>query len=257
MKNLGFVFAIVAFVGWAWGEPVRIDDVSIPFLYESGVSPEERFMDDELFAGLLSETFKRSRDEFERHDLMQKIKPVVDKRMAEAAAAKEVKLVVGSRLGDYDFEEEAFTTGLRATSFMEYELGFAVMFENGGELAFLPVTKESARSLGGELQRDRGVTITLVGEIAGREHRKLNGIYKRVLYVSVNRMEVVLRSGREVGLKEVQGKGGVLTCAELKAECGPIHEACIEKCQGVEDVVERLFCAGECRDSRGRCEDRC
>ena len=134
----------------------------------------------------------------------------------------------------------------------------------GADLAVVPVVKESARGLARDLQSGRGVSIVLIGEIVGQEHWKLNHIYKRVLYVKVRKMDVALRSGKEVGSLELNwavggeiGDGGVRTCEQIKVECQSAHAVCKEQCGGIEDVVEKVFCHGRCRETWRDCEDQC
>ena len=253
------VVLVMMFVGAvsAWAEPTRIDSLSVVFLYESRADPGERLLEDEGLASLISEKFKTTYDEFERHEMMKELKPIIDGRLAEAAASDEVFLVVRSQLGNYDFEELGFPTGLRPNTFIEYEMSYAVMFENGAELVMLPVEVEAAREVAGKLGRDRGVLVELVGEIVGWERRRINRMTTRVLYVRVNKVEVKSAMGRVVGLKNVEGEGELVTCAEMKAECGRVYEECVEGCKNIEDFYERTFCPGECRNSRSACASRC
>ena len=88
-------------IGMAGPEDLRINDETIVFLYESRAeipAPEH------YVAGRMSVDYRRAEDEFTRHELMQKIKPVMEKRMREASNVTRVFLVVGSNVGDYDFD---------------------------------------------------------------------------------------------------------------------------------------------------------
>lgn len=93
---------------FCFAEDVILQDESIPFLYESRAeisAPEHKL------AAFVSIEYRNARDEFTRHDLFQKIKPVLDKRLQTAKQTKSVKIHVKTRLGEYDFTQHAFSTG--------------------------------------------------------------------------------------------------------------------------------------------------
>ena len=52
--------------------------------------------------------------DFTRHDILQRVKPVLEKRLEDAQATERSFVVLNVRLGDYDFEGNAFPTGLAA-----------------------------------------------------------------------------------------------------------------------------------------------
>ena len=188
MKVLTAVCVLLCLAVYSVGEEVRIDDMSIPFLYESRVSARDRYLDDPVLAGILSQKFKMSRDEFERHEMMQTLKPEIDRRLAEGAAASEVYFDLGVLLGEYDFEKQGFPTGWSARTYIEYDFSFAVMFENGGAVSLFPIEVDVARALGRELRNSRDVIMRLRGEIVGHERRQVSNSRMRVLYIRVKNM---------------------------------------------------------------------
>ena len=53
----------------------------------------------------------------------------------------------------------------------------------------------------------------------------------------------------EVGLGV--GSELVKTCEEIRNQCASTHATCKERCDGLEDIVERIFCHGRCRATPG------
>ena len=181
----------------ASSEEVRIDDHSIVFLYESRAEVQAP---DYRIAEAISLDYRNAKDEFTRYDLMERLKPVIGERIAEAREISSVYVVIGGRLGDYDFEQNAFPTGLggRRSTFVEYG-EYAATFANQNSLGFLPVPMESARALAEELRRNRRVTYTIYGSIVGARELSLNRRFRKALEINVTKIEATLDSGRKVG----------------------------------------------------------
>ena len=239
----------------AVGEEIKIDGQSIVFLYEARA--ENRIPDEQL-AEKISIDFRNARDEFTRHELMESIKPVIEKRMAAAASAKEVYLLVKVRLGDYDFEKNAFSTTLGEGTYIRYgeRGGYAVSFVNGEETAFLPVPMESARALAGELRRDRRATLKISAEPVRAKRkgfiRRPNDFesytdWRKTLEIMVSRIEATLDSGTAVAAADVKARPDLVkTCEEIVEECSTKYVSCKEGCKEIEDLFEETRCFGRC-----------
>ena len=195
MSVLVAVCLVLSFAAYSVSEEMRIDDVSIAFLYESRVSDRERYLEDEVLAGILSQEFKMSRDEFERREMMQTLGPEVKRRLADGAATSEVYLDLGVLLGEYNFEKGGFPTGWSASTYVEYDYSFAVMFDNGAAVSLFPMELEAARELARELRNNRDVVMRLRGDIVGHERRQLNRRRHRVLYINVKSMVMTTAMG--------------------------------------------------------------
>ena len=63
-----------------------------------------------MLAGIISGRYKPSRGEFERPEMMKKLKPEIDRRLTAGASVSEVFLELRVRLGDFDFERKGFPT---------------------------------------------------------------------------------------------------------------------------------------------------
>ena len=102
-RTMGMLFVFMLLNTVVLGEEVRINQQTIVFLYEARV--ENRLTDEQL-AEKISIDFRNATDEFTRHELMERIRPVIEKRITEAANTKDVYLLVGVQLGEYDFEKK-------------------------------------------------------------------------------------------------------------------------------------------------------
>jgi hypothetical protein len=190
----------VLFSVCSYGESIRIDDKNAPFFYESRAeipAPNNKL------AEYISTDYRQARDEFTKHDLFQKIKPVLTKRLTEAKQTSSVILKVGGSLGDYDFDQKSFSTGFSDSTFIPFDNGYAVSFTNGKDIEFLPVPMDSARSLSGHLRKSRKSSFDIYGEIVGAEEKKLRWNANKVIQVKITRIEVKLKSGKTIGSKKL------------------------------------------------------
>ena len=200
MKGINVLCAMLLFAGYALAEDLRVNDQNIVFLYESRAEIQAP---DHHIASLISVDYRRAQDEFTRYELMEKIKPVIDKRIAEAGNTSGVYLIVGSNLGEYDFERKGFPTGMGEGVFVNFDNNYTVTFVNGEALGFLPVPMESARALAGQLRRSRRAAISIYGDIVIAKEQDLNYYTKKTVELKVTRIEVELDSGRgKVGSRQ-------------------------------------------------------
>ena len=180
-------------------EHAKVTKDNVVFLYEARA--ELRVRDEELAAKGFSE-YANARDEFSRHDILQRVKPIIEKRLGEAAATKRVYLDVSTNIGSYDFERRAFPTGVSEGTFIPFHRQtYAVTLANGADLEYVPVAMEAARTLARELQRTRRGVAKIYGEIEGASERTLNYSVKKTLSVQVTRIELLSPSGALVGSK--------------------------------------------------------
>ena len=186
-------------VAAATPERVSVSKDNIVFLYEARA--DLRAGDAELAAKGFSE-YANARDEFSRHDILQRVKPIIEKRLAEAAATKLVYVDVATNIGSYDFERKAFPTGFSKGTFIPFHRQtYAVTFANGADLEYVPVPMESARSLSRELQRTRRGAAKIYGEIEGASEKTLNFSVKKTLTVRITKIELLSPSGALIGSK--------------------------------------------------------
>ena len=184
----------------AFAQPVQVTGDNVAFLYEARA---ELPVPDEVLAESAFTDYANARDEFARHDIFQRIKPLIAKRIAEARETTLVYLNVATDLEDYHFEGESFPTGFSDATFIPFRgtARYAVAFTNGADIEHLPVTVEVARSLATELRRTRRASATIYGEIQDVSEKTLNYLTYKTLNMRITKIEVSLRSGTVVGSK--------------------------------------------------------
>jgi len=183
-----------------FADSTRISDENAPFFYEANA---EIKIPDHKLAEYISSDYRNARDEFTRHDLFQQIKPIIDKRLSKAKKTKTVLLRIGGDLGDYSFDKKSFATGIGATTYIPFHNGYAVTFTNGEKIQFLPVPMNSARSLSGELRKNRSATFVVYGLVVGTKEEELGWGTKKAIKVKVTKIEATLNSGTNVGTKNL------------------------------------------------------
>ena len=158
-------------------------------------------MPDEELAKSAFTDYANAKDEFSRHDIFQRVKTIIEKRLAEARDTKLVYLTVSTNLGDYDFERKSFPTGFSEGTFIPFRNKYAVTFVNGVDVEYMPVAMEAARSHARELQKTRRGSAKIYGEIQGASEKRLNYATSKALSVRITRIELSLQSGTVVGSK--------------------------------------------------------
>jgi hypothetical protein len=175
---------------------IQATDQSVPFLYESRAEIQAP---DHQLATILSSDYRKARDEFTKHDLFQNIKPVLEKRLNESKQTEQVYLRVGGRLEDYDFEKQAFPTGIGEGTFIPYQNGYAISFINSKDVSYLPISLEKARALSDPLRKDRRTSMVFHCTIVKAKEQKLNWNTTKNLQVKINELDIDLNSGESVG----------------------------------------------------------
>jgi hypothetical protein len=184
----------------AFAQPIQVTGDNIAFLYEARADLP---VPDDVLAESAFTDYANARDEFARHDILQRIRPLIAERIADARETTHVYLNVGTDLGDYHFEGESFPTGFSDATFIPFRdaAGYAVTFANAADVEQLPVNVEVARSLATELRRTRRASATIYGEIQDVSEKTLNYLTYKTLNMRITKIEISLRSGTVVGSK--------------------------------------------------------
>ncbi len=197
MNRIKLYLFITAFISnIAFAEGIRIDDNNAFFLYESRADIKAS---EENLASFMSVEYRAARDEFTKRDLFNKIKPVLDKKMKEASAQDTVTLNVNAKLGEYNFDLNAFKTGLSENTYIEFDFGYGVIFDNAKSIKHLPVSFDSAKSLAPALGNSRSATYHLTAEILTVKEDTINYRPKKLIVLKITNMSVKLKSGENVG----------------------------------------------------------
>jgi hypothetical protein len=170
-----------------------IDDSHAPFVYEAKAeipSPPEDL------AGFVSSTYRSSADEFQQHELLQKIKPVIERRIAEARATKLFVVKLGYTLPKYDFDRQGFLTPVNETSYINFNnSAYILRFTNWQEVDFIPFEESKARYLEPTLHGNRQATLRVYGTLKECREDSINGSDKKVIYLEATK--AVLAVGAE------------------------------------------------------------
>ena len=164
-----------------------------PIVYETKAEiPTPR----EVIAAAMSSDFNRLQDEFSKNDYLQKLNPVIDKKIAEAKSLKDFDVIVSQNLAPYNFEHNGFPTDVSDNTFIP--LGnYAVRFSNFQNCAFIKIPLENAKELSMTLRRSRDAKIAYIGTLEKVTEENLNGYNQvKVIYLKVNQIRLSLPTGQ-------------------------------------------------------------
>ena len=196
MVGLGIVATVM---GLAAGGETPVTESNVAFFYEARAvvpAPMERL------AMVVSMEFVKAADEFVRYDLLQRMMPALETKLAEAASETEVVMTMGTEIGEYDFERGAFPTSMSAASGVAYHTHIGIYlfeFENLGQSPIVPMEASSARDIARALRMDRSGTLRIRATL--REGVREQDMTK-VLTADITSMELFLEGGRPVGMAE-------------------------------------------------------
>lgn len=180
--------------------PTLLTEDILPFIYESRA--EVPALDESLFR-LISPDYESAGDEFARRAHAERLKPILDRRLADARAVSRVTVEFGSGFGAYDFERSGFPTNHTTESYIPLRAGayrYAIRFSNAADLSFVPVAEDVAQELVSSMSGRREIVITVTGTIVSAEPSVSVG---KAVYVRAEQVDVALRSGTTVGTLEL------------------------------------------------------
>lgn len=114
------------------------------YAYESRVENPIAY---KAFAYYLSTEYRRTHNEFRKHDILREIKPTVDARLDEAFDRKDYVLRFERNIGEYDFGSGAFHTGFAKFGYLHYTGNYGISFTNGLEWELFSMPKDLARDV--------------------------------------------------------------------------------------------------------------
>lgn len=183
---------LMLFSAMASADSVRVTDVNIPFFYESRA---EIPTTEHNLAELLSVDYRKAKDEFTRMELFQKIKPVIDKKLEEFGATEAIIVLVGSRLKEYDFEKGAFPTDFSSNTYIPFDNGYAVNFNNARVLEYLEIPLNEAKKLATMLQKTRKVTFEITTIIESASEQRVDYRTNKLLTTRISAVDVKAKDG--------------------------------------------------------------
>lgn len=189
------------------GTPVKLDNLRAGFLFHRLSKTPVKLED---FAVAFPEV-GQARDEFERRDVLARVKPDLEDAQRSVATAKTFLIAIRSNLGDYDFDRKGFPTGISETTFVPFDVGafrgephYAVSLKNGAEYSFLQMQEEEARKFAAVMRKCctfREVTLEVtVAPISAEKTALDNSLKKRGNIIAKVLKMRVLYDGRPVAV---------------------------------------------------------
>lgn len=176
--------------------PVELNGDNIVYYYEVNAEIPTPKVD---LASIVSKDYQRARDEFTRHELFEKLKPVIEKRITAAKSNSRVIVKVDIQLPDYDFARQGFPTSLGSNPVVTfrnpYRSGYGAILEQQDKISFLPVSKALAKQLSVRLRRSRQCVVTIYGDVV--KSQVMNG--KKIVTVRPKKLHMALKAGNIVG----------------------------------------------------------
>lgn len=185
--------------------PVKLDPIRAGFLFHRLTKTPVKLDD----FGVAFPEVRGARDEFERRDLLAKVRPDLEEAQRSVATAKTFSIRIGAQLADYDFDRKGFPSGIAEGTFVPFDVGgafgngphFAVSLNNAGNYSIIPMEEAEARKLAAALRRCcafRQVTLDLMVEPISAETAALDGVTRRGTVVARILSMRVIHDGRQV-----------------------------------------------------------
>lgn len=189
------------------GTPVKLDNLRAGFLFHRLSKMPVKLED---FAVAFPEVGQAS-DEFERRDVLAKVKPDLEDAQRSVATAKSFLIAIRSKLGDYDFDRKGFPTGISETTFVPFDVGafgadphYAVSLKNGAEYSLLQMEEGEARKFAAVMRKCctyREVTLEVVVTPISAEKTTLDSSMKKRGNINAKILRMrVLYDGRQVAM---------------------------------------------------------
>lgn len=138
-------------------------------------------------AVFISADYANSSDEFEKHELLEKIKPLINKRVEKAKLSKSYKASFGISLSEYDFERNGFVTGVREGTFLPLGGRYACMFSDTKNVEFISMPPKEAKAMLKNIHK-RQCVIEIVGEVQEVKDIALNGYMRKTVYIKPKKL---------------------------------------------------------------------
>lgn len=140
--------------------------------------------------------YRDAKDEFQRLDVLEKIKPVLEKKRNKVNSSNSFIVKFKSRLGDYNFQNNGFPTSISIGTFipmMNYRSNvkgpdFAIRFVNGQEFSYLKLDPQEARKKVIALRDSREVIIEIEYEPHGAGEDLIDFREYRVIDVKIKKL---------------------------------------------------------------------
>lgn len=211
MKNLILTFSVLLLILFPFTKAiafsegsVELSDMEVGFLYYK-VSKLPVPWDH--FANHYTE-YRSASDEFQRMDVMEQIKPVLQNMQMKVTNNNSFIIKFKSKLGEYDFKNTGFPTGLSDTTFITISTSrvnmkgpdFGIGFINGHDYYFLKLTPQEAREKVILLRDSREVLISVEYEPQSAAEELMNYTNFRLIKAKIKSLKVYSsKNGQPIG----------------------------------------------------------
>lgn len=185
-------------------EVIEPSDLEIGFLY---YKTSKLPIPWDHFANHYTE-YRSARDEFQRMDAMEKIKPLLEDIQRRVLKANLFIVRFRTRVGEYDFENGGFPIEITDTTYLPIPTSrsnmggpnFAIEFINGHKYSILKVSKEEARKRIVFLRDSRQVVIEVEFVPKAAEEKRID-LFRTYRFISaeIKRIKVFSEKGQLLG----------------------------------------------------------
>lgn len=185
--------------------PIREETVALVY-----ASRQENPTIDESMLKSYSKEYFRSRDEFEREELKQKLVPTLKSEISTYKMLERTQIKIGTRLKEYDFEKNIFPTALSSSSIVEFS-DYIIVIDNIEKFINIPIPTAEAKKISSAKRSNQGrIVLEIVGTLISTEEklikgkeaayrpRTYEGTLKKVLTISATEVAVRFRNGTQI-----------------------------------------------------------
>jgi hypothetical protein len=172
--------------------PEELNDLEVGFLY---YKLSQLPIPWDHFANHYAE-YRDAKDEFQRLEVLERIKPVLEKMKNKVYSSNSFIVKFKSRLGEYDFQNNGFPTNILQRTFVPTMKvrsnmkgpDFAIKFQNGQEFSYLKVDPQEARKKVIALRDSREAVIEIEYEAKSAGEDTINYISYRMIDAHIKKL---------------------------------------------------------------------
>lgn len=202
MKFILFVIVIIFSSTTFADEAEKLTNDNAGYIYESRTKLPISL---EKLAAQEVADYRNARDEFSKHEMLEKIKPELVEKLKAAKDISDYQLKVGVIIGQYDFEKNRFPSGFVDTTFIPFIHDYAVTFSNIKNIEYIPIPLDIAKDLSSSLQKSRDITAIIDCKILGTKIETLGYLQKKVLITKVSKVYFYTDDGKLIaGMNDIK-----------------------------------------------------
>lgn len=180
-------------------EQALLNPTTAPYVYEAVAAKPKGVA---FVASMISADFKNAPDEFAQWDFLQKLLPVIQRKIKQVKDTPVFVIKIGHSLDRYDFDAMAFPTGFSSATFIPMRgTTNAVRFANVEKFSQIPVPIEAARKFQIALRQSRNVTLEVTVKPVSGAPDSLNGTDYDVISAEIKSFRILMPDGQVLAEK--------------------------------------------------------